>query len=101
MAGGMTTSEISRNPAGGIMRRVDENELRVAVEMAVANASTHKNQPEFRNQLVGSLFNCFRRFELWREEELHERAVLPLPLFPLDEMHMRGWRQPQVRQVIK
>lgn len=77
------------------MKRVDENELRMALGAAVIAGGRNATQAASYHRLINCLLSSLRRYQIWREEELHELVVMPLPLFPADDMHMHGWRPRQ------
>lgn len=74
----------------GVVRRVGENELRVILEMTLANADVCTVPDTRRERLVRALVRSLERLEIWRDDSLHERVIAPLPLFPTDDMHLRG-----------
>lgn len=74
------------------MQRVDECELRLILEMTLVNAETSVEPITRRERLMRGLIRSLGRLEIWRDDSPHERVVAPLPLFPADDMHLRGSR---------
>lgn len=72
------------------MRRVEQSELQLIIEMALANVERSIDPATRRERLVRGLVGSLNRLEIWRDEAPHEKLAAPLPLFPGDDMHLRG-----------
>lgn len=78
------------------MIRVDEAELKRALSIAFAVARNHLKSGRWDDALVGHLVAALRRYAIYREEQEHELALSPLPLFPDDVAHLRLKRAPGI-----